>query len=62
MFTDDLTSTTRYRTLARGSGCGWAKTYNVLQREHARRRLLEADRGRSPAAAARSPRNSLAAR
>jgi hypothetical protein len=33
MFTKDLDSTAIYRTLARGSGCGWARTYQVSQQD-----------------------------
>jgi hypothetical protein len=33
MFTQDLDSTAMYRTLARGSGCGWARTYQVSQQD-----------------------------
>jgi hypothetical protein len=35
MFTQDLGATASYRTLARGCGCGWARSYRVLQQDHA---------------------------
>ncbi len=31
MFTHDLSATKSYRTLARGSGCRWARTYRAFQ-------------------------------
>jgi hypothetical protein len=48
MFTQDLSATASYRTLARGSGCGWARTYRVLQQDHAgHRNPQDRDLGRS---------------
>ena len=35
MFTQDLDAAASYRTLARGSGCGWARTYQASQRDRA---------------------------
>lgn len=35
MFTQDLDATASYRSLARGSGCGWARAYQVSQQHHA---------------------------
>lgn len=35
MFTQDLDSTARYRTLARGFGCGFARAYHASQRDRA---------------------------
>jgi hypothetical protein len=34
MFTQDLDATASYRSLARGSGCGWARAYQVSQQHH----------------------------
>jgi hypothetical protein len=48
MFTQDLGATKRYRTLARGSGRGWARTYRVSQQDHAgHRNPQDRDPGRS---------------
>jgi hypothetical protein len=35
MFTQDLGATKTYRTLARGFGSRWGRTYQVLQQDHA---------------------------
>lgn len=37
MFTQDRSATASYRALARGSGGRWARTYRVLQEDHAAR-------------------------
>jgi hypothetical protein len=34
MFTQDLGATSSYRTVARGFGGGWARTYQVLKQDH----------------------------
>jgi hypothetical protein len=38
MFTHDRGATASYRTLARGFGCRWARTYRVLQQDDAGQR------------------------
>ena len=35
MFTQQQSATTSYRTVARGAGCRWARTYQASHREHA---------------------------
>jgi hypothetical protein len=41
MFTHNLDASATYRTLARGCGSGWARTYRVSQQGHAARRYGE---------------------
>lgn len=35
MFTQQQSATTSYRTVARGAGCRWARTYHASHREPA---------------------------
>lgn len=35
MFSQQQSATTSYRTVARGAGCRWARTYQASHREHA---------------------------
>ena len=41
MFTQDRSATASYRTLARGSGGRWARTYRILREDHAARRTAQ---------------------
>jgi hypothetical protein len=41
MFTQDQSATKSYRTLARGSGCRWARTLRVAREQRSRSRRPE---------------------
>ena len=38
MFSNSQGATSTYRTLARGAGCDWSRTYRELQQRHAPQR------------------------
>ena len=57
MFTKDVGATATYRTLARGSGGGWARAYHVSQQDRAGRGdARRRDQGTSIASSAQASR------
>ncbi len=61
MFSKNLGATASYRTLARGSGCRWARTYRGSQQDHVARRTpqpADARVARRPGRASNAPAQS----